>query len=253
MFQNAIVRTPCQAMVNGLTEADLGKPDFELALAQHADYIDALKACGLKVTVLEALEDYPDSCFVEDVALLTPTVAVLTHPGAISRRGEVDYISAAVRKHYKQVETITAPGHVEAGDIMMVNKHFYIGLSARTNQAGAAQMIEHLQTHGYTGSTVTMSELLHLKTGISYLENNHMLTFGEMQSHSDFARFNQIAVPAEEAYAANSVWINDTVLVPKGFPVTADNIARLGYEVREVAMSEFQKIDGGLSCLSLRF
>jgi len=253
MFTKAIVRKPCHAMIHGLSEASLGLPDFNLACEQHADYIAALKECGLEVTVLEALEAFPDSCFVEDVALMTAKGAILTHPGAPSRRGEVDYIAAAVRKFYPNPQVIVAPGHVEAGDIMMVANHFYIGLSARTNALGAQQLITILKHYGYTGSVVEMRELLHLKTGLSYLENNNLLTFGEFSRREDFLPFNRINVTNDAAYAANSVWINGTVLVPKGFPKVLDAIQQRGYATREVAMSEFQKLDGGLSCLSLRF
>ena len=253
MFTRAIVRKPCQAMLNGLTEANMGLPDYALACEQYQDYIDALKECGLQVTELPALEDYPDSCFVEDVALLTPKCAILTHPGAASRRGEVMHMEAAINEFYPDLERIDLPGHVEAGDIMMVAEHFYIGLSARTNAQGAAQLIKILDRHNLSGSMVEMSELLHLKTGVSYLENNNLLTFGEMHAHPDFTQFNRIEIDTDEDYAANSVWINGTVLVPKGFPKALKAIQHLGYETREVAMSEFQKLDGGLSCLSLRF
>jgi len=253
MFTQAIVRKPCKAMLDGLTQADMGLPDFTLASQQHQDYIAALQECGLKVTILPALDDYPDSCFVEDVALLTPHCAVLTHPGAASRRGEVQHIQTAVQQFYPNLEHITLPGHVEAGDIMMVGSHFYIGLSDRTNAQGAKQLIAILSTYNLTGSTVEMSELLHLKTGLSYLENNNLLTFGEMNSHPDFAQFKRIEIDADESYAANSVWVNGTVLVPKGFPKALKAIKQLGYQTREIAMSEFQKLDGGLSCLSLRF
>jgi dimethylargininase len=253
MFTHAIVRQPCQAMINGLSEASLGLPDFNLACEQHADYIAALQECGLQVRVLEALEAFPDSCFVEDVALFTPKGAILTHPGAVSRRGEVEHITAAVREFYPNADVIIAPGHVEAGDIMMVADHFYIGLSARTNAAGAQQLIAILHQQGLSGSVVEMSELLHLKTGLSYLENNNLLTFGEFSQREDFQQFNRITIAHDEAYAANSVWINGTVLVPKGFPKALAAIQQLGYATREVAMSEFQKLDGGLSCLSLRF
>ncbi|MFT4939080.1 MAG: dimethylargininase [Paraglaciecola sp.] len=253
MFKNAIVRKPGHSMVKGLTEAKLGKPDFALAIEQHQDYIAALQECGLQVTVLEALEAYPDSCFVEDAALFTPKGAILTRPGALSRRGEVQHITSAIHQFYPNPDAIIAPDHIEAGDIMMVGSHFYIGLSARTNRHGAEQMIGLLAKQGLSGSVVKMSELLHLKTGLSYLENNNLLTFGEMHSHPDFSDFNRIEISPEEDYAANSVWINGTVLVAKGFPKALAAIQALGYATREVAMSEFQKLDGGLSCLSLRF
>ncbi len=253
MFTRAIVRKPCRAMLSGLTEANMGLPDYALACEQHQDYICALKECGLQVTELPALEAYPDSCFVEDVALLTSQCAILTHPGAASRRGETSHIEDAIKAFYPNIERIDQAGHVEAGDIMMVGEHFYIGLSARTDAQGASQLITILNKYDLSGSMVEMSELLHLKTGLSYLENNNLLTFGEMNTHADFTRFTRIEIDKDEDYAANCVWINGTVLVPKGFPKALQAIQELGYKTREVAMSEFQKLDGGLSCLSLRF
>lgn len=253
MFTRAIVRKPCEAIINGLTTATLGVPDYTLACEQHQDYVTALQECGLQVSELPALENYPDSCFVEDVALLTQHCAVLTHPGAQSRRGEVAYIEEVLNAFYSSTESISDEGHAEAGDIMMVGRHFYIGLSQRTNLIGANQIIRILRKHGLSGSAVEMKELLHLKTGVSYLENNNLLAFGEMMTHPDFAEYKRIEVQADEQYAANSVWINGTILIPKGFPSTLKAIQKLGYETREIAMSEFQKVDGGLSCLSLRF
>ena len=240
-------------MVSGLTEAALGAPDYSLACQQHDDYIAALQECGLAVTVLDALEEFPDSCFVEDAALMTPACAILTNPGASSRRGEVKHIAPAVSQFYDQVERIEAPGSIEAGDIMMVSDHYYIGLSARTNELGAAQMIKLLDKHGMTGSMIEMSEMLHLKTGVNYLEDNKLLICGEFIGKSEFANFDHIEIDADNAYSANSVWINGTVLVPTGFPATVSAIEQAGYLVRQVDASEFQKLDGGLSCLSLRF
>ncbi|MFT6268274.1 MAG: dimethylargininase [Alphaproteobacteria bacterium] len=253
MFTRAIVRKPCKTLVNGLTSASLGIPDYALACEQHQDYVAALEECGLQVTQLPALEDYPDSCFVEDVALLTQECAIVTHPGAISRKGEVAHIVPTLEAFYPSLKFISEKGHAEAGDIMMVGKHFYIGLSLRTNMIGANEIINILAHHGLTGSTVKMNEMLHLKTGLSYIENENLLAYGEMMSHPDFGKYKRIKVDEAEQYAANSVWINGTVLIPKGFPNTLKAVQDLGYKTREVAMSEFQKIDGGLSCLSLRF
>ena len=253
MFTKAIVRTPCKAMVNGITTVNLGAPIYEKALAQHADYIEALIECGLDVTILPAENNYPDSCFVEDVALMTPRCAIITNPGAESRKGETESMIKTVEEFYDRVEFIEAPGTVEAGDIMMVGDHYYIGLSERTNDIGAMQMISYLEKHGMGGSVVEMSEMLHLKTGLGYLEGNNLLATGEFISKKEFEKYNLIEVDSDEAYAANSVWVNDVVLTPKGFPKTKALIENAGYKVREVDVSEYQKIDGGLSCLSLRF
>jgi dimethylargininase len=253
MFTKAIVRTPCKAMINGITTANLGLPNFEKALIQHADYIQALKECGLEVTVLPADENFPDSTFVEDVALLTPHCAILTNPGAATRTQEVISMQPVVNDLYQNIESIKMPGTVEAGDIMMVGDHYYIGLSERTNQIGADQMIAILKKYNMTGSVVSLTEVLHLKTGLGYLEDNNLLACGEFLTKPEFQKYSLLEVDANEAYAANSVWINDIVITPKGFPKTKALIEAAGYKTREVDVSEFQKIDGGLSCLSLRF
>lgn len=253
MFTKAIVRKPGRSLINGITSADLGKPDFQKAIEQHTAYIEALKICGMEVLELPADENFPDSTFVEDVALLTPHCAVITNPGAPSRKGEIVSIKEVIRKYYKDIEEIRSPGTVEAGDIMMVGNHFYIGLSKRTNLAGAEQLINILNKYDMTGSTVKLEKVLHLKTGLAYLENNNLVACGEFLSNPGFKKFNIIEIPEEESYAANCVWINDNVLVPEGYPGAKAKIKAAGYNVIEIDVSEFRKLDGGLSCLSLRF
>ncbi len=240
-------------MVNGLTSANLGSPDYQKALAQHQDYISALQECGLDVTVLPADENFPDSTFVEDPALVTPHCAILTRPGAPSRSAETEAMREPLSRFFDHLEMIQPPGSVEAGDIMMVGDYYYIGLSERTNRNGAGQVIDILRKYGMDGATVTLKEILHLKTGLSYLENNLLLICGEFLKNDMFSQFNQLVVDADEAYAANSVWVNDVILTPAGFPKTRALIESAGCTVREVDVSEFQKLDGGLSCLSLRF
>jgi len=252
-FTKAIVRRPCKAMTDGLTSANLGKPDYQLALTQHDHYIVALQNCGLDVTMLEADEHFPDSTFVEDVALLTPSCAIITNPGAPSRRGEIESIEQAVKLHFDNVEHIQPPDTVDAGDIMMVGSHFYIGLSERTTPEGAAQMIAILQKHGMTGSTVPLKHVLHLKSGVAYLEDNNLAATGEFIGREEFAQFNIIEIDDDESYAANCVWINGTVLVAAGFPRAKRAFEARGLKTLPLDMSEFQKLDGGLSCLSLRF
>lgn len=252
-FTNVIVRKPSQSMVKGLSNADLGLPDFEKALVQHEKYIDALLECGVDVSILEADENYPDSCFVEDVALCTPNCAIITRPGAESRRGEIYEMHEVLKEFYEHIEIIQEPGTIEAGDIMMVGDHYYIGLSARTNEDGAKQMIAILEKYGMTGSIVPLEEVLHLKTGLAYLENNNLLISGEFLKNPVFDKFNKIVVDEKDAYSVNCIWVNDTVIIPAGFPKTKEKVAPLGYRIIELDMSEFQKLDGGLSCLSLRF
>ena len=256
MFQNVIVRTPAPSLINGITSApELGKPDYELALKQHANYIKALESCGVNVTVLPALNEFPDSCFVEDTAVLTKKCAVISNPGAETRTQESKHMVDAIKKFYSEdtIEYIKAPGYMEGGDIMMVGDHFYIGLSARTNQEGADQLIAALEKYGYTGSVVTLTEVLHLKTGLAYLENNNLLVAGEFVTSPEFEKYNKIIIDASESYSANCIWVNDKVLVPAGYPKAEAEIRAAGYEVIVVDTSEYRKLDGGLSCLSLRF
>lgn len=253
MFTKAIVRKPGRSLVNGLTEAGLGQPDFSKALEQHKNYVKALESAGLEVTVLPALEEYPDSCFVEDVAVCTPKGAILTRPGAASRKGEVAHIESTLREAFDTVLTVDEPGSIDGGDVMMVGDIYYIGLSKRTTPAGAGRFIEFLAALGLQGQTVPISSMLHLKTGAAYLENDHLLTVEALQNEPAFARLKRHLVPAEEAYAANTIWVNGAVIMPAGFPRTQTTIEALGYPVVPVELSEFQKLDGGASCLSLRF
>jgi len=253
MFTDAIVRTPCKNIIKGITTSNEGEPDYIKAINQHKLYINALKFCGLEVTVLPEKENYPDSTFVEDVVLLTPNCAIITHPGAPSRQKETKSMKSVIVDFFDDVKMIKSPGTVDAGDIMMVGSHYYIGLSKRTNSAGANQIIKILEEYDMTGSTVKMSDMLHLKSGVAYLENNNLVVTGEFINKPEFEKFNLIKIDDDEAYAANCVWINDHVLVAKGYPKAKKLIEQAGYETIELGMSEFRKIDGGLSCLSLRF
>lgn len=256
MFQNVIVRRPCRALTEGITSnPQLGKPDYDLALKQHDSYIAALRQCGVQVTVLPADERYPDSCFVEDPAVITRKCAIITNPGAPSRNGEKEEIIGAIRSFFPEdkIEYIVAPGTLEGGDVMMVGDHFYVGRSARTNAEGIRQFIAILEKYGLSGSEVTLEEVLHLKTGVNYLENGNLLVSGEFVTKPDFADFNRIQIPEEEAYAANCIWVNGTVIVPAGYPAVEAAVRAAGYPVILVDTSKYRKIDGGLSCLSLRF
>lgn len=256
MFQHAIVKIPCKAMINGITDhPELGTPNYEKALAQHAAYVEALKQCGVDVTVLPADEAYPDSCFVEDPAIVTKYCAIVTNPGAPSRKGETAAIAPVLEQFYPKdkIFHITDPGTLEGGDVMMCGDTFYVGQSARTNAEGIRQLGEILGQFGCKVVAVPLTEVLHLKTGVVYLENNNLLTAGEFCTKPAFASYHKVEIPVEEAYAANCIWMNGTVIVPAGYPTVQAAVESLGYPVLVCDTSEFRKIDGGLSCLSLRF
>lgn len=256
MFTKAIVRTPAINFAQGLTTVDLGVPDYEQALLQHAHYCDALRECGLAVTTLPADPAYPDSTFVEDTAVLTERLAVLTSPGAASRQGEVAAIAPVIKSFFAATATIDPPGTLDAGDVCEAERHFFIGLSHRTNEQGAAQLTAHLAREGYTASCVdirVMQSILHLKSGVCYIGDNTLVVMEELAEHEQFRAYNRIAVPAGESYAANCVRVNDRVLVAAGFPKVLAALTDRGFKPLVLEMSEFRKMDGGLSCLSLRF
>ncbi|PKL24802.1 MAG: N(G),N(G)-dimethylarginine dimethylaminohydrolase [Spirochaetae bacterium HGW-Spirochaetae-3] len=254
MFTKAIVRRPARSLVHGITtHPELGRPDYDLALRQHDAYVRALERCGLAVRVLPALEEFPDSCFVEDVAVCTKRFATITRPATVSRSGEIAGVRALLAEYYDDIDEIREPGTLEGGDVMMVGDEFFVGLSSRTNAEGAAQFIAALNRRGFSGRGVTMPPTLHLKTGCSYMEDDVLLVDRAFASYPEFSRFKRVDVALAEAYAANCLRVNDYVIVPSGHPGVAASLRELGMETIELDMSEFRKIDGGLSCLSLRF
>jgi dimethylargininase len=252
-FKKAIVRKPGRSLTQGISSANLGKPDYEQALKQHQQYIDSLEQCQVEVTVLSAEEQYPDSVFVEDTAVLTEKCAIISFPGALSRQGEEKKTQNILSRFFLNIECIRPPGTLEGGDVMQVGNHFYIGLSERTNPEGARQLTRILKKFEYSTTLVPLSNILHLKSELSYLENNNLLITRKFINFPIFEKFNKIVVDDSEKYSANSIWINGTVLVPAGFKKTAETIKSAGYRVLELNVSEFRKLDGGLSCLSLRF
>lgn len=256
MFRTAIVRPPSPNFADGLTREHLGPPDYATALAQHAQYCAALERCGLTLIRLDADARHPDATFVEDTAVLLPRCNVITHPGAESRRGEVDAIRTSLTRQGIALAAIDAPGTVDGGDICEAGDHVFIGLSARTNADGAAQLAELLQAAGYGTSIIDIrgvDGILHLKSGMSWLGDGRVLLIEALVQHPAFAHHERIRVESDEAYAANAVRVNDHVLLAAGYRRTAARLRELGYALIELDMSEFRKMDGGLSCLSLRY
>jgi len=256
VFKHAIVRTPGMNFAQGLTSVDLGIPRYDQVVAQHARYCEALMACGLAITTLEADLDHPDSTFVEDTAVLTARCAVLTRPGAQTREGEVAAIRPVLRSFFPVTMEIETPGTVDGGDICEAEDHFFLGLSLRTNEEGARQLAAHLAGVGYPSTVVDvrgMSSILHLKSGVSFIGNNTLVVMEEMAGWEAFAGYELIRVVSEESYAANCVRVNDRVLVAAGYPRLTAELTVRGFNPLELDMSEFRKMDGGLSCLSLRF
>jgi len=255
-FTRAIVRPPGANFSAGLTTVDLGIPNHNLALTQHAAYCKALVSCGLTVTTLPVDEDYPDSTFVEDTSIVTERGAIITRPGAGTRRGEIVSISSELSRYFDKAARIEAPGTVDGGDVCEAGGHFFIGISDRTNEAGATQLSKLLSGLDYSSEFVDIrgvEGILHLKSGLAYLGGNKLVVTDALADHEGFRGYKLIKVHPSEEYAANCVAINGSVLIASGFPVFEKQLKERGYHPIALEMSEFQKMDGGLSCLSLRF
>jgi dimethylargininase len=252
MFTRAVVRDVPNSINAGITTADLGQPDADMAREQHRSYVAALEACGLEVILLDPDERYPDSVFIEDTAVVTERCAIVANPGAAERRGEVHEVEKVLVDLYGNVARITDPGTLDGGDVLQVGDHFYVGLSMRTNREGAEQLSAILHRYGFGVSFVGLRRFLHLKTGVAYLGGDDIVVAGELVERDEFRGFDRIVVPAEEEYGANCLRLDGRVLVAKGYETVGHDIAELGYEVTGLEMSEFRKLDGGLSCLSLR-
>jgi len=253
MFTHAIVRIPCENFATGLTTSThLGTADFELMLRQHDGYVDALRSLGLTVITLPPENEFPDAHFVEDTAVVVPEVAVVTNPGAPARNGEQQTVRPALAR-YKRTAFIEAPGTMDGGDVLLVDKHFFVGLSERTNAEGARQFGEIMAAHGYTMDAVPVGQGLHFKSGVNHVGGRTLLVTPDFAGLPELAGYDLLVVPEGEEYAANTLYVNGTLLTPAGFSGVRELLDGLGLPVVELEMSEVRKMDGGLTCLSLRF
>jgi dimethylargininase len=253
MFTQAIARKPGKNFAQGLTSTISAEPpQFGLLRKQHNTYLEALKSCGLEVTLLDPLPDYPDAYFVEDTAVVTPDVAVITNPGAEARKGEEDFM-APVLAGFRKIERILFPGAVDGGDVLQVGNHFFIGLSERTNKAGAAQLGHILESVGHTWATVEVGAGLHFKSSVNYVGKNTLLVTADFAEHAALSEYNKIVLEKADAYAANTLLVNGHLLMPAGFPDSRKELEVLGFDIIELETSEVRKMDGGLTCMSIRF
>ena len=255
-YTNALVRPPAANFAAGLTQSTEGAPDLPKAMQQHARYCEALKECGLQLTELAADAAFPDGTFVEDTALLFPDFAVLTRPGAPTRQGETASVLAALRGRFQRIETIHAPGSVDGGDVCVAENKVFIGISARTNETGAAQLAGILRAAGYVVSLIDIrgsKTLLHLKSGLTYLGQGLMIMSSDAPISDAISGFDIVELAQDEDYAANCLSINDRILIAAGYPGLSATLQARGRATLPLEMSEFRKMDGGLTCLSLRF
>ena len=252
-FTHAIVRQPAKSIVKGLRAVDVGSPDYSQMISDHEDYIEALTFAGVEVIKLTALEKFPDGQFVEDTALCLPKATVLLRPSVPSRLGEVNEIAPKLRKLFKEVFEIEEPGHVEGGDILVAGKEILVGRSARTNTRGINQLSEIVTPLGHVvREVVTPPEILHFKTDCSLLGPNEILSTERLQSSGCFDGYQVINVADGEEAAANVIRVNDYVIMPAGFPKTKEILENHGYKVKAINNTQCAKLDGGMSCLSLR-
>ncbi|HEY5656190.1 MAG TPA: arginine deiminase family protein [Myxococcota bacterium] len=251
-FEYAIARAPGENFAEGLTSAALGPADLALMRAQHRAYVEALRGAGLEVQVLDAALRHPDAHFVEDVAVVTPEVAVIARPAEPSRRGEEALMEPVLAAH-RALARIEAPGTLEGGDVLQMGKCFFIGVTARTNEAGARQLERILSAHGYRCALIPVTHTLHLKSDVNAVSEEAVVVTPALAEHEALAGYERIAVHPEEAYAANVLRVNERLLMPRGFPRLRERLAALDVELVELDMSEARKMDGGLTCLSLRF
>jgi len=251
-FTSALCRRPGPELAEGITTAALGSPDFTLACRQFDKYVTTLRECGLTVEILEPLEGFPDAHFIEDTAVVTPDVAVITRPGAASRQGEQHSIAEALAAHRPTVR-IEFPGTLDGGDILMIGTHFLVGVSDRTNEEGTRQLGAVLESHGCTWRAVPVAAGLHFKSSVNLVGPQTLLVTEVFAGREELVDFEQLTVPSGEEYAANTLLINGRLIMPAGYPQTRRMLDVLNLPITELDTGEFRKMDGGLTCLSLRF
>ncbi|GAB4187974.1 MAG: arginine deiminase family protein [Calditrichia bacterium] len=249
MIQNAILRIPPLTCDQGLTTHYEKNIDINLLKFQHATYLSTLQSLNIQLEVLPALEKYPDSYFVEDTAIILPELIILTNPGAQERRGEVIHMAPILNK-YRSCKSIIAPGTLDGGDIIVAEKKIFAGESNRTNKEGIAQLQKHVQPLGYEVFTIPVKEGLHLKSGANYLGDHIFISTPALSDF--FSEYTVILTEPNEEYSANCLHINGTLLFPEGYPKTAEKCIKEGFRLQLLDVSEIRKMDGGLTCMSLR-
>ncbi|MEP7011330.1 MAG: dimethylargininase [Acidobacteriota bacterium] len=226
--------------------------DLPKAAEQHRAYATALEAAGLTVEWLPELPDQPDAVFVEDPIVVLDEIAIVGRPGAASREGEVESVAEAVGR-YRPLVQLPPKARLEGGDVMLVGKTLYVGRSARTNAAAHEALAEILRPFGYLVVPVGLTDCLHLKTGVTYAGNDCFLANPAWVDISALQGVEIVPLPAEEPWAANTLTVDGVILLPAGFPRTRDLLARRGHEVVTIDVSELQKAEGSLTCLSVPF
>ncbi len=252
-FTHAIVREPGRSVIGGLRTTP-SAPTYEGVVTEHRAYVAALRAAGLSVDVLPPQEDFPDSVFVEDPAIVVPEGAILMRPGAPSRLGEREAMRDALQKHFGHIPELQDGELADGGDVLVTPRTIFIGLSKRTNRAGAEALRDRLREFGRDARVVeTPDGVLHFKTASSLLDENIILATRTMAESGVFAGFEILLTPEGEEAAANALRVNDVVFVGDRYPKTIEMVRNAGLNVVPLAVTEVAKLDAGLSCMSLRW
>ena len=226
--------------------------DFEGAAAQHRRYADLLQSLGLEVISLPGDPALPDCCFVEDVAVVLDEVAVITRPGAESRRGETAAVAQALAAH-RPIATIPPPGTLDGGDVLVVGRTLYVGVSKRTNEAGVAALRTIVSPHSYEIVPVRVTGCLHLKSAITALDERTLIANPAWVDVEAFRGFEVVSIPPEEPLAANVLSVRGRVVLHSAFTLTRALLEKRGSDVKAVSVSEFLKAEAGVTCKSLLF
>ena len=235
-----------------ITHIDRTAIDLDIARAQHEEYVRALKSlgCGCDVVELPAEPDLPDSVFVEDTAFILPEVAVITRPGADSRKPETESIACALTQLKKLVH-LQEPATLDGGDVLVLGKRIFVGLSTRSNQEAINQLNSLLAEFGYTVTGVQLQDCLHLKTAVSCVDDDTLLINKNWLDTHHFENYRLIEVDPEEPFAANCLPVGDLIIYPTAFPKTSARLEEAGYQVVKVDVSELAKAEGAVTCCSL--
>ncbi len=253
-FTHALCREPARSVTQGLRLEDLGNPDFDALCRQHDIYIEALKEAGATVNIMPARKAYPDSVFVEDTALVLDGVAILLNPGAPSRAREPKVLLEDGASYFNSVIQTEFSGPIDGGDILVFDDVIMVGLSARTSELGADELARVAGEFGYSlRKARTPAEILHFKSHCSLLDEQTVISTEGLAASGCFDGFDVVIVPEEEPQGSNVIRVNDKVILAEEAPKTVAMLRAQGFDVLPVPTSEVAKIDGAVSCCSLRY
>lgn len=251
MKLHAIIRAVSPAIAEcELTHLERTPIDAGRADAEHEAYAHALEEIGCELERLPAEPELPDSVFVEDTAIVLPELAVITRPGAASRRPETVSITEVLRR-YRELRIITAPATMDGGDVLRIERDLYVGLTARTNSEGVAQLEAFLRPLGYSVRGIPVAGCLHLKSAVSWLGDGTVLLNPDWVDETYFADLERIRVHPDEPHAANALRIDDTLVCGAVHVRTRERLERVGFAVRPVDITELAKAEAGVTCSSL--